>query len=460
MAAPNRHERRAQRKAARSGAVDEQALGVLQQEASELFEKGRFKEARRVCQRILKAMPDRADVHGFLGLIGIRLRDWDNAVASYKEAVRLRPDYVEAWYNLGNACRGAGREGEAADAYERALALRGDLAPAHQNLANALVAMERYEAAVPHYERVRELAPDHGEAHRGLGIALEKLGRADEAMAAYRAAIDAAPDDFQPYTNLCRLLLQAGRPEEVLAVTERWLERIPGHIEALSFRSLAANEAGDRALADFLFDFDRFVIPRMIETPPGYGSIEAFNEALAAQVYAERTLAVPPEDDPRNHGPLLAITEELLDRPKGALAAFRGVIEKAIAEYRRLVPEQPPHPFLADWPPDYRLDCWATLLRGQGNLMTHIHLSGYLSGVYYPLLPDVVDDKEAGEAGWLEVGRAPDDLNCQAPQAVHTIQPRPGLLVLFPAYYYHRTIPFESRDHRISVAFDMVPVRD
>ena len=36
-------------------------------------------------------------------------------------------------------------------------------------------------------------------------------------------------------------------------------------------------------------------------------------------------------------------------------------------------------------------------------------------------------------------------------------QPAPGLMVLFPSYMFHETIPFESSETRISIAFDIVP---
>jgi hypothetical protein len=39
------------------------------------------------------------------------------------------------------------------------------------------------------------------------------------------------------------------------------------------------------------------------------------------------------------------------------------------------------------------------------------------------------------------------------------VRPVEGLLVLFPSYLYHRTIPFEGDAPRISVAFDFVPAR-
>jgi hypothetical protein len=33
------------------------------------------------------------------------------------------------------------------------------------------------------------------------------------------------------------------------------------------------------------------------------------------------------------------------------------------------------------------------------------------------------------------------------------------MLLLFPSYFYHRTLPFRSAEQRISIAFDVVPKR-
>jgi hypothetical protein len=36
------------------------------------------------------------------------------------------------------------------------------------------------------------------------------------------------------------------------------------------------------------------------------------------------------------------------------------------------------------------------------------------------------------------------------------VKPEPGLLVLFPSYIWHGTVPFTSEEKRLSCAFDIV----
>jgi hypothetical protein len=38
------------------------------------------------------------------------------------------------------------------------------------------------------------------------------------------------------------------------------------------------------------------------------------------------------------------------------------------------------------------------------------------------------------------------------------LKPEVGTLVLFPSYMWHGTVPFQSVQHRLTVAFDLLPV--
>ena len=115
------------------------------------------------------------------------------------------------------------------------------------------------------------------------------------------------------------------------------------------------------------------------------------------------------------------------------------------------------HPVRAHWPRRWRLSVWAAVLKGQGNLVPHIHLDGYLGGVYYVRLPAITARADANQASWFELGRPPEELGVAGEMPTRRIQPREGRMILFPSYFYHGTVPFEAGEDRISVAFDVVP---
>lgn len=431
----------------------------LQQQAQALFKRGRLRDALNACQMILMQQPERADVHAFAGMISMRLGDPAQAVQSYGRAVELRPDHAEAHFNLGNAFKQLDRPAEAEQAYRRVLALRPDLAPAWHNLGNVLLVLDRPAESADALQRVLEIDPRNPDTHRNLGIALQKLGRHDQAIAAYRGALALRPGWPPASSNLVQVLLAERKLDAAIAACDDWLALYPGHVEGLALKCAALNEAGDAAGRDYLLDFDRFVLARAIEPPAGYKSLDEFNAGLADYVLNHPTLKLPPEDDPTYHHPKLHITDEILGETGGPMADMEQIMTWAVEDYWQRMGDDPSHPFLANRPRKWRLSAWSVVLQGEGNLVSHIHLDGYLGGAYYVKVPQEVYDEDKQE-GWFELGRPPEELPLEAPPAVRRYQSVPGKMLQFPGYFYHRTTPYHSpaSEIRITIAFDVVPV--
>ena len=59
---------------------------------------------------------------------------YQDALAAYQQAIRLKPDRAEAYYNLGVTYGDLGRRHEEIAAYQQAIRLKPDYAAAHNNL--------------------------------------------------------------------------------------------------------------------------------------------------------------------------------------------------------------------------------------------------------------------------------------------------------------------------------------
>jgi tetratricopeptide (TPR) repeat protein len=439
-----------------SGAIAAR-IAHLQRQAMALSQANQPRRALKACRDILALQPARPDVLSIAGTLALQTGDAEEAAALYRRALALRPDFAEVHYNLGNALGALDRLEDAAAAYRRATALRPDFVPAYHNLGNVLRSLGRPDEAIAAYRRALALQPTAA-GERDLGIALHDLERFDEAIAAYRRSLALPGHRTDVLSNLANALMERGEPRAALEICERYLAIEPRNVEATALKALALNELGDRTGARFLLDFDRFVeVSDFAAPPPGFPSLAAFNAAVVDHVERHPTLKVPPKDDPTYHNDALEVTNELFAEPRGPMAAFEAMMKSAVARYVETVPRDPPHPFPENFPKKWRLTCWATRLKGQGNLVPHIHFSGYLGGVYYPLLPDIVGRPDQGGAGWFELGRPPERFDCKAEPLVRRIQPKEGRLLLFPGYFFHSTIPFTSSERRISVAFDVVP---
>jgi tetratricopeptide (TPR) repeat protein len=115
----------------------------------------------------------------------------DLAEAELSAALRLNPDFLQAWLNQGNIAEERGDADGAAAAYRRALAIAPGTGRAHARLAVIETAAGRPGAVIPHLKQILDQAPtaeDRAEILFALGGALDAAGNYDDAFQAYEAA--------------------------------------------------------------------------------------------------------------------------------------------------------------------------------------------------------------------------------------------------------------------------------
>ncbi len=198
------------------------------------YQTGDLPEAQRLYRQSLQADAESADTWCMLGIVSRALGQPDEAVTAYKEALRLRPDFVEALNNLGNALVNQNKAQDAVAAFERVLRLRPGYAEAHNNLAAALRQQAKWTEAEAHYREAIRLKPDYADAHNNLGVALQGLGRVEQAEASYRHALRLRPDYPDAHTNLGTALTRLGRLDDAAAHHREALRLRPGYAEAHS----------------------------------------------------------------------------------------------------------------------------------------------------------------------------------------------------------------------------------
>ncbi len=311
----------------------------------------------------------------------------------------------------------------------------------------------RPEEAEAAYRSALELEPDSAAAHANLALVLQKLERLDEAEGALRRAIEIQPGYAAAHSHLAQVLLERGDAQAALAACEACLEIDPLNTDTLAFKAVALDELGLREAAGYLTDFDTLVRPMRIQTPGGFSSVHAFNRALERQVCAFPTRFSETGTD------LARQTQDLMIDPKGPLAVLQGLIRDAVEDYPRWASIDESHPMSVNRPPHWRLKAWGTIVKGiKTGEPTHLHLTAWLSGVYYVATPDVIRAADRDHAGWIEFGRSPSRLYHRAQPRLRTFRPEEGLMLLFPSYLHHRILPFDSSQVRVSVAFDVKPL--
>ena len=110
-----------------------------------------------------------------------------------------------------------------------------------------------------------------------------------------------------------------------------------------------------------------------------------------------------------------------------------------------------------DLPRKPRLDSlWVNLLRGPGHHSAHIHPHSIISGTLYIEVP-----KGSGairfEDPRLPMMMAAPTRRTDAPEELRpfvTVQPRPGLLLLWESWLRHEVLPGTGRGERLSISFN------
>ncbi len=416
-------------------------------------ERGRYQAAADYFLVAAQSRPDDADAHNRLGRMLEHLNRFDAAVDAFDRAIACKPEFMLAHANLGNLQKLLGRLDESAACFRRAIALEPDIAELRVNLGTALKADGRLDAAADAYRAALALDPGLAEAHRGLGITFAEAGRDDEAEAALLRAIELDPDAAAPRHNLAELLLRRGDATAALAACDDCLTVDPGNSRALAVKAAALDESGARAAVRALVDLDRLIRTTRFDAAVGFADMAAFNAALADHVCNHPTRDFEPPNKATRLG---TQTRELLVEPKGPVAALERMIIGAVEDYLGILPAMADHPVAAAAPSDWWPTAWATILDTGGHQTPHIHPAAWLSGVYYVQVPSAVTADDPAHAGWIEFGRPDPGYNLAVEPDVRLIRPEPGRIVLFPSYFFHRTLPFEASEYRISIAFDIM----
>ena len=149
---------------------------------------------------------------------------FDEAIASYRRAIAISPDYAPAYSNMGTALQAQGHVDEAIAAYEKALAIRPGFADVHYNLANAYLAKNQPVQAAEHFRLAAQGTAGSADVHNNLGSALVEQGKFEEAVTEFEKAVQLDPTSAKAHRNLGNTLASAGRPrdglEHLLRATE------------------------------------------------------------------------------------------------------------------------------------------------------------------------------------------------------------------------------------------------
>ena len=203
-------------------------------------------KAERASQRALELAPGLSQAHAARGFVLSLLKDYDGATGSFEEAIRLDPNFFEAYYYFGRSCFASGNTARSAELFAQAAKVRLDDYQSVMLLAQSLEMLGRTaEAREAHREGIRraearlQLNPQDGRAlSLGSGSLLYD-GQIERAKQWAQQALEFYPDDTGSLVNAACFHLKLGQKDEALALLERafsrgwgkrdWIEKDPDY---------------------------------------------------------------------------------------------------------------------------------------------------------------------------------------------------------------------------------------
>jgi len=165
--------------------------------------------------------------------------NWDKSVEAYRQALKIDPEYAEAWAGLSITLAQEASWGaidldegmmQAREAVQRALALDENLPEAHTSLGWIRMVYDwDWHGADESYQTAIRLAPGNVTALSAAGVLAFTLGRLDEAVDLDLRAIALDPLRQAGHANLGLVLLHAGRLDEATKRYEHLLQLNPGY---------------------------------------------------------------------------------------------------------------------------------------------------------------------------------------------------------------------------------------
>ena len=122
------------------------------QKIIELFRKGKFEETYDKCIKLIDEKVETPFVYNLLGMAEIKLNHFNDSINSFKKAIKLNKNFVEAYNNMASSLINLGRFKEAIDILYQAIKIRPDYPNAYNNIASAYNDLGNYEEALKNYE--------------------------------------------------------------------------------------------------------------------------------------------------------------------------------------------------------------------------------------------------------------------------------------------------------------------
>lgn len=175
----------------------EKNLFFLQIKANSYIYLEDFENTRIVLEDLLKISPDNVNAFINIGQILKKEFHYEEAISYFDKALEIDNQNCEALMFKGESLLNLFRYDEAKEYIDRAFEISKDFPYVWYLKGRCESQMENYEAAVEYYDKATEMQPDFEKAYYDKAICLMILGKTEEAKAAFNIIFDLNPEKYE-----------------------------------------------------------------------------------------------------------------------------------------------------------------------------------------------------------------------------------------------------------------------
>lgn len=193
---------------------------------------GNFKKAHKILKTLKKDHKNEAQYWETLALTYGMSGDNKECKNSCLQAIKLNPDNIGTYINLGVAQQNLGSLDDAENSLKIALSINKDHPQVHNNLGSIYILQSDFSKAQPFIEKAISLDSTYSDAHCNLGEIFKNTGSTDKSIDSYLTSLKYNPNNINAYFGLGSYYTYEANQEKAEYYLNTTLQLNPYHIEA------------------------------------------------------------------------------------------------------------------------------------------------------------------------------------------------------------------------------------
>jgi tetratricopeptide (TPR) repeat protein len=197
----------------------------------------------------IKINPNYADAYNNRGVVRNELGDKQGAIDDYNRAIKINPNLALAYNNRGVVRNELGDKQGAIDDYNQAIKINPNLALAYSNRGSVRYELGDKPGAIDDYTLAIKFNPNYADAYNNRGVVRNELGDKQGAIDDYNRAIKINPNLALAYSNRGIVRSALGDKQGAIDDYNQAIKINPNYAPAYNNRGIVYYQLGDKQKA-------------------------------------------------------------------------------------------------------------------------------------------------------------------------------------------------------------------